>query len=90
VRERGRINLTILDLSMPRPSGREVLEQIRSVDAAAKGILSTGYPQHGGDESFEGWNVAAFVVKPYRPNELLRSVRKALDGQPQEPDPFPV
>ncbi|MFH1740338.1 MAG: PAS domain-containing protein, partial [bacterium] len=79
LKERDRIDLTILDLSMPHLSGRELLERLRSVHPHAKVIVSSGYSRNGHDMSLKELNVAGFVAKPYLPADLLRTVRKVLD-----------
>ncbi|MGE3806119.1 MAG: PAS domain-containing protein, partial [Gemmataceae bacterium] len=78
--ERARdIHLVILDLSMPKLSGQEVLQQIRKLNPSARVIISSGFytDQAVNDVASEG--AAGFVGKPYRPEELARSVRAALD-----------
>ncbi|MFH1743777.1 MAG: PAS domain S-box protein, partial [bacterium] len=78
--EREQIALIVLDLSMPRLSGREVLEQLRSLSPDAKVIISTGYSEDDKRESLQELGAAAYVPKPYRPVELARAVRNLLDS----------
>ncbi|MFH1738355.1 MAG: PAS domain S-box protein [bacterium] len=78
-RERERIDLIILDLSMPHLSGREVLEQIHAMDPDAKVIISSGYSRKSLTEPFEEIGAAAYVAKPYRFADLARTVREVLD-----------
>lgn len=70
---RAAIDLVVLDLSMPRRSGLEVLRAIRKTDPGVKVILSSGYPPA---EPVQG---AAFLPKPYRAEALAAAVRAALD-----------
>ncbi|MBI5576986.1 MAG: PAS domain S-box protein [Deltaproteobacteria bacterium] len=70
---RDRIDLTILDLSMPYLSGSEVLERIRGMNPGAKVIMSSGHP------SRETSRASAFLPKPYRADKLTRIVRDVLD-----------
>ena len=67
------IDLTILDLAMPRMSGQELLSLIRKSDPRAKVIVTTGHPELG-------LPVDALVKKPYRLAELLAIIRSLLDG----------
>ncbi len=73
---RGRVDLVILDMTMPRRSGLEAMREIRSIDPAARIVLSSG---HTPTEDIGG---AAFLPKPYRADVLARTVRKALDAAP--------
>jgi PAS domain S-box-containing protein len=78
-RERPRIDLIILDLTMPNLSGRDTLRHLRQIDPSVRVLLSSGYSaDHVGDEERE--LVRGFVNKPYRPGDLTAAVRKALDS----------
>jgi PAS domain S-box-containing protein len=71
---RDRIQLVILDMSMPQRSGLEAMREIRAADPASKIILSSG---HTPSEDIGG---AVFLPKPYRADALARAVRSALDS----------
>ncbi len=73
------IDLVILDLSMPQLSGREVMERIRKKDPDAKVIVSSGYSEEMDNQSIKSLEPAAYVSKPYRPDDLARTVRRVLD-----------
>ncbi len=73
LRHQAGIDLVILDLTMPRMTGTEVLTRIRKINPHAKVILSSGY--HRG----EAYRAAAFLPKPYRADTLMRIVREVLD-----------
>lgn len=77
---RDEIALTLLDVMMPRLTGREAFEQIRQVDADAQAIFCTGYdPETSHAESFEHDNLS-LITKPFQQDELLRAVRQCLDA----------
>jgi DNA-binding NtrC family response regulator len=77
-RERGRIQLVILDLTMPRMSGLDTLRHLVQLDPAAAVLLSSGYSLEQVPEvGTEG--VLGFVNKPYRPQDLIDAVHSALD-----------
>jgi signal transduction histidine kinase len=79
-REKGRIDLVILDLTMPHMSGRETLQELRSLNPRVRVVFSSGYSvEHL--KQLAGDGVAGFASKPYRPEDLARTVRKVLDGQ---------
>jgi PAS domain S-box-containing protein len=74
----GRIDLVILDLTMPQLSGRETLQQLRLLDPNVRVVLCSGYTvEHVNQLASEGF--CGFVNKPYRPEELARTVRTVLD-----------
>jgi PAS domain S-box-containing protein len=77
-RERDRIDLVLLDLTMPQLSGQEAFRQMRLIDPGVKAIFASGYAADvvGGEEQEL---VLGFVKKPYRPDDLVRAVQEALE-----------
>ncbi len=73
---RDRVDLVILDQTMPHRSGMEVFRQIRSLDPAAKVVLSSG------NTPAEDIGKTPFLPKPYRADTLARIVRTTLDAGP--------
>lgn len=74
------IDLVILDAIMPRKNGREVLDELRKRRADVKALFVSGYSEsiiHKRGILEEGLH---FLRKPVIPFELLRAVRKVLDG----------
>lgn len=67
------IDLLILDLTMPHLSGEEVLRQLRRISPTLKVIVSSG--QRTVPSSFKN---VSFLPKPYRPDDLLRTVIEVL------------
>jgi signal transduction histidine kinase len=72
------IDLVILDLTMPKLSGREVCDQLRAVREDVRIVLSSGYAEESATHNLDKRNLAGFVHKPYTPSELLRAVRDSL------------
>jgi signal transduction histidine kinase len=70
-----RIDLVLLDLSMPGLPGREVLAQMKAQRPGLKVVLFTGYAPAPGE--FAG--VASMVEKPFSVHHLSRAVRQVLD-----------
>lgn len=70
------IDLVLLDLGMPGMSGYEALAQMQLIDADAKVVVITGLDPD--PDRLPG--VAQILVKPFRPEELVRVVRQVLDG----------
>jgi two-component system cell cycle sensor histidine kinase/response regulator CckA len=74
-RERERIDLVVLDRSMPGLSGETVLARLDEMDSGIPIVLLSGHPGAGGD----GRQAAAVLTKPTDRPTLLRTVREVLD-----------
>jgi CheY-like chemotaxis protein len=79
------IAAVVLDLKMPRLGGAETLTELRRRYPELPVILSSGFNDPGAADGASVGHRAAFVQKPYRPDELLDAVRAAVSGD--EPDP---
>ena len=88
-REHPGIDLVILDLTMPRLSGRDTLRQLRQFDPEVRVLFSSGYSAEQIPETGKE-GVLGFVNKPYRPQDLVREVRQALDQGRTKTAPLPV
>jgi len=73
------IDLVIVDLSMPKMSGPEVVDEIMKMNPAQKIILSSGYSINGIAKKLLNKGVKCFVQKPYRSIEFAKTVRDVLD-----------
>ncbi len=77
------IAAVILDLTMPRKTGLDVLKDIRRVRTDTPVLLSSGFSQDDVTGQLEGLGVAAFMRKPYRFRELLAKLTEVLgDNEP--------
>jgi nitrogen-specific signal transduction histidine kinase/CheY-like chemotaxis protein len=72
------IDLVILDVTMPRMSGRDAYRGMTAVDPGVRVIFSTGY---SAEEIAELDEAAGLLGKPYRPHELLALVQATLQGK---------
>ncbi len=75
-RERSRIDLVILDLTMPRLSGRDACRRLLEINPQARILFASGY---SADQVQCEGAVLGFVAKPYRPEELAGTIRTVLD-----------
>jgi signal transduction histidine kinase len=75
----GPFALVLLDVVMPEMSGRDAFKAIRAAQPEARILLASGYTAdiEIGDLLASG---GTFLQKPYDPDELLRIVRRVLDG----------
>lgn len=77
---RDSIKLIILDIVMPKKSGREAYEEIRKTAPDIKTVFTSGYTAdivHKRKILEEGLE---FISKPVSPKELLKKVRDVLDS----------
>lgn len=79
IENKDRIQLLLLDVIMPKKSGKEVYAEIRSITPDIKVLFLSGYTAnliHKKGILEEGLN---FILKPVSKNDLLLKVREALD-----------
>lgn len=84
---RGKIDLLLTDISMPEGmSGRDLAAKLRRENPRLPVIFSSGYAQHDSAPPGQSEAFTLYLSKPYRPAQLARTVREALDaGQKQPP-----
>lgn len=82
--DRQRPDLVLLDMIMPKMSGLETFDAFLLRPPLIRVVLVTGYSQDGKAREIMRKGVAAFLQKPFEADDLLRVVRRVLDG-PMEP-----
>ena len=78
--EHHRIDLVLLDLIMPKMSGRRCLEALLEVNPRAKIVIASGYSETGPVKEALGAGAKGFISKPYDVKNLLKVVRQVLDA----------
>jgi CheY-like chemotaxis protein len=78
-KERGRIDLVLLDLIMPGMGGGRCLESLLEIDPQAKVLIASGYSPGGPTRKALDAGAHGFVRKPYEVRDLLRVVQETLD-----------
>ena len=73
-----RFALVLLDLTMPRLGGAATLLQLRALDPDVRVVLTSGYREREVAAQFTGIELAGFVQKPFRAEELYAAVARAL------------
>ncbi|MDP8236921.1 MAG: response regulator, partial [Candidatus Erginobacter occultus] len=64
-KHRKKIDLVLLDLTMPRLDGGEALAEIRKIDPSARVVIASGYSEADLAERFAGRNLTGILQKPY-------------------------
>ncbi len=77
---RDRIQLVLSDLGLPKFGGEELFARLKEVNPDIRFILSSGYMEPGTKVELLTKGVREILPKPYNPNEVLLSIRRALDG----------
>jgi DNA-binding NtrC family response regulator len=80
-------HLVILDVMMPKLSGTEVLEQIRSVDDDIAVIIATGFPTVESAVASLKNAASDYVRKPVEPEIFIETVKRVLNKKGITRDP---
>ncbi|QEL15648.1 PAS domain S-box protein [Limnoglobus roseus] len=73
------IDLVLMDVTMPRLSGRDAYDQIVAMNPSAKVLLSSGYST---EDLSEIESTLGLLSKPYLPKDLLKAVYRVLSDMP--------
>jgi len=73
-----KIDLVLLDMTMPRLSGKEAFYELRCLKPNLKVILSSGYNEQDATSRFEGNGLAGFIQKPYNMRKLVEKIQEIL------------
>jgi CheY-like chemotaxis protein len=68
----------LLDLTMPRLDGLSTFRELKRLRADVPVILCSGFTEQDATRQFPKEGLAAFVQKPYRPDELKAKLEAAL------------
>src|ERR1700677_2584507 len=70
------IDVIVMDLTLPRLSGREVLRQLQEIRPAVKVILTTSFSKDSAWRALGGLPPWGFLQKPYLSSELIDLLQK--------------
>ena len=71
-------DLILLDLSMPKLDGAEVVRRLRAAGDRTPVILTSGYADVGMEQRLEGGSYEGFLRKPYRVKALYEAIRAVV------------
>lgn len=72
-------DLVTMDIIMPEESGLEAVKKILAVDSAAQIIMVSAMGQEKIVEEALSLGALAFITKPIKPDELLKTIDKVLN-----------
>lgn len=75
-KEKERIQLVLLDLSMPGMDGMATFQELQALNPQIRVLLSSGYSEQEATEQFMDKGLAGFLQKPYSAGTLLTAVKK--------------
>ena len=76
--ENEKIDLVILDMVMPKISGKETFERLKKIDKSVKVIFSSGFSPEALAGDIRGIGAIGFIQKPYRIVELSKLIHEAI------------
>lgn len=74
-----KIDLVILDFTMPGMHGDQVFEELRKLNPSVAVILSSGFADQSKLNRMFAQGLKEFVAKPYTQQRLLSEIRNVLD-----------
>ncbi len=77
-RQRENIDLILLDYTMPGMNGVQVLQELLRIDPEVRVVFSSGYSMDHDVNQLLAAGARAFVPKPYRPQDLVQTIRDTL------------
>ena len=75
----GGFDLVLTDMDLPKLSGKELFDLLREMNPAVKLVFASGFVEPEMKAEMFSNGAKKFIEKPYRPAEMLRSIREALD-----------
>ena len=74
------IAVVVLDMTMPRLGGEETLRELRRLREDTRIIVTSGYDEMAVVSRIPRRDAAAFVEKPFKPDQLIDLVCSVLEG----------
>lgn len=79
-KNKGQIDMVILDMIMPGMGGGETFDKIKEMHPEAKVLLSSGYSVEGQASEILARGCNGFIQKPFSVKKLSQTIRHVLDS----------
>jgi two-component system, cell cycle sensor histidine kinase and response regulator CckA len=73
------VRAILLDMIMPRMSGKEAFISLRKIDPGVKILFTSGFKQDERVAEVIRMGVNGFIQKPYVMHELSRKMKEVID-----------
>jgi len=80
IQHKDSISMIILDMIMPQKSGKIAYDEIMKLQPSVKALFCSGYAPDIIQRQGDLQGTFDFLMKPVKPNELLRRIRRLLDS----------
>jgi len=75
-------DLLLIDVKMPKRDGMYLMREIKKSWPEIPTIIMTGYPTSETITEVLKLGATLFIPKPFRPDELIKSIRQAVKNMP--------
>jgi nitrogen-specific signal transduction histidine kinase len=82
---RGQVKLVVTDMAMPIMDGPTTIRALKRLEPKLSIIASSGLGSPGSFHSAD--LVRGYLIKPFTTEQLLKTVREAIDAKPNQPAP---
>ena len=79
--ERGGIDLLLVDVKMPKHDGIYLMQKVKEQWPDVPVIVMSGYPTPDTITDGDKMGAAAFIAKPFTPDELLETIRQVIQKE---------
>jgi len=82
--EMNRISLVVLDMIMPKISGKETFYRLKAINPEVKVIFASGFSNEGSAQELLSYGAKGFIQKPYMISEFTKLVDDVIRGKNTE------
>jgi CheY-like chemotaxis protein len=79
---KGKVDVVVVDLTMPRLDGTDTFRQLRLVDPDVRVVLTSGFSEQDVTAGLPSRGLVGFLQKPFTPDQLRQVVADALGLEP--------